>query len=123
MKLEISARMAAWLALVALVLHTLWPFSANAKLPGMAQEICSADASKYSNKGSDPAKLPSGEHRLRHCALCLPSAHSTLATPPSFPWLTRLPEAPAGKLQAEPEPVQRAFDHSRAQPRAPPPYA
>jgi hypothetical protein len=123
MNLSMSARLAAWLALVALVLNTLWPFTANAEPSGIAQEICSADASKYSNNGYGPAKLPPGEHRLRHCALCLPSAHSALATPPSFPWLTRLPKASTGRLEAGPLPPQRVYLHPHAQPRAPPLYA
>jgi hypothetical protein len=115
--------MVAGLALVALVLHSLWPYGAYAKPPGIPQEICSAEPSKYSNGSQDPAKLPPGEHRLVHCALCLPSAHSALATPPGFPWLARLPKTSAGRLEAESRPPQRVFLHSRAQPRAPPPYA
>jgi hypothetical protein len=121
MNLELSARIAACLTVFALVMSTLWPASASAKPPGIPQGICSADTSKYSNNGYGPAKLPPSEHRLKHCALCLLSAHGALATTPNFPWLTRLTTASAGGSAAEPESPQRVFLHPHAQPRAPPP--
>lgn len=121
MKLSVRGRALARLALAALLLTTMWPFAADAKPGGIPQEICSADASKYSKKDHDPGK--SHPHRLRHCALCLPGVHGTLATPPSFSWLTRLPKTSAGRLHVEPELSQRTFLHPHAQPRAPPPYA
>lgn len=124
MSFRTSGRMAAWLALAALVLNSLWPFAVDAKPPGIPQEICSVNVSQYANKGYGPAKLPPGEHQQRHCALCLPSStHGALAAPPSFPWLARLPKATVGGLAAEPSPPQRVFLHPQAQPRAPPPYA
>jgi hypothetical protein len=124
MTLGMSGRAAVWLALAALLLNTMWSFSASAKPPGIPQEICSADASKYSNKKDhDPGNGPPSEHRLAHCALCLPGAHGALATPPGFHWLTHLSKAPAGRLRVEPELSQRVFLHPHAQPRAPPLFA
>jgi hypothetical protein len=123
MSRALSVRIAAWLALAALVLHAVWPNAADANAPGIPQDICSVDASKYPDAGHYPAKLPTGEHRLRHCALCLPGMHGALATSPGFPWLARLPQGSASRLESETAAPSRIFSHLRAQPRAPPAYA
>ena len=120
MSRALSGRIAAWLALAALVLHTVWPSAADANAPGIPQDICSVDASKYSDAGHYRAKLPLSEHRLRHCALCLPGVHGALATSPGFPWLARRPQGSDSRLESETAAPPRIFSHPHAQPRAPP---
>ena len=110
-------RIGAWIALVAIGFHALWPLLAQAgprSDPGLA-EVCSAAGAKHA-----PAQAPQSHVGGAHCLLCPLSGDRGAAIP-------RLVDA--GWIVPAPAPVKPRFDVAapaerdsavRARSRAPP---
>ena len=118
-----SHRFSAWLAILVMALHALWPVLANAK-PGSSSfvEVCTADGMRFV-QGNPDAPGDSGGVRSVHCALCSLGADKVPPVPQTP--LFKLDDSVAVALPlGQDGPAQSATPtHSPAHPRAPPAFS
>ena len=111
-------RVAAWLALLSMVLNAAWPLLANAQPADPAAEICSAAGGSHAG-GVAPATPGKGYH-ASHCNLCPFGAERGAAIPylgqPPLPSSTAV--APTFARAEAPRPAIAL--HPAAPPRGPP---
>lgn len=119
----VTRRLAAWIALCAMLMATLAPAVSQALGSGPSWiEVCTAQGSRWVASADDDASStpkPSGEHLLEHCPYC--SLHTpALGLPPSP--MRMLPADPLGRAvpQAFLSAPRTLHAWVRAQPRAPP---
>lgn len=115
----------AWLAIIALSLHALWPLIAQArpKMPGMLIHICAMDGRsqfiELALDGSPLEKRSAAQHE--HCSMCVLSGDRLAVLPPAPIASMAVPfaasEAPVASAGAAPP---RSHSHPPAYPRAPP---
>lgn len=115
----------AWLAIIALSLHALWPLIAQArpKMPGMLIHICAMDGRsqfiELALEGSPLEKRSAAQHT--HCKVCMFGADRVAVLPPIAVAVLSVPsevcEAPLASSAALPP---AWHSHPPAYPRAPP---